>query len=799
MIEWPNIHNYSFIQPFGHSFVQSFPVPRRSFNHSVITFHHPNHNTMNHQEYIRIRGARENNLKNVSLDIPKRKITIFTGVSGSGKSSIVFDTIGAEAQRQLNETFSMFIRNRLPRISQPEADAIENLSTSIVIDQKRLGGNSRSTMGTITDISAVMRLLFSRLGQPHAGFSNAFSFNDPAGMCPECNGLGKKVEIDLEKFLDPTKSLNEGAILFPLYAVGTWYWKAYTFSGMLDNDKKLEDYSDEEMHTLLYGKGTYESNYNGMTFDTKYEGLVDKFNRLYIQKDSSEISEKTVKKVERFLKMGDCPACKGARLNKKALASRINGLNIAEMSAMEVSELVKIIREIKDPVSKPMIDTLTERLEHLVDIGLGYLSLDRETGTLSGGESQRIKMVKHLNSSLIDITYIFDEPSIGLHPRDVHRLNELLQKLRDKGNTILVVEHDPDVIRVADYIVDVGPKAGSGGGEIVYSGDYNGLLQAPTLTGRFINRDLKVKPTFRQPTGALKVRNAKRHNLKNVSVDIPTGVFTVVTGVAGSGKSSLINGVFLSQHPEAIVIDQSAVGTSIRSNPATYTGIMDDIRKLFGKTNKVSASLFSFNSDGACPECQGLGFIFTDLAFLEPVKTVCETCEGKRFKPEVLEYKVNGKSITDVLDMSVEEALAFFKTKEVIHKLTAMNQVGLNYLTLGQPLSTLSGGECQRIKLAGELHKNGTIYVMDEPTTGLHMSDTGHLLEIIDHLVDQGNSVIVIEHNTEVMKHADWIIDLGPEGGHKGGQILFEGTPADLLKSRDSLTAEYLRSGAKVG
>lgn len=747
------------------------------------------------QEYIRIRGARENNLKNVSLDIPKRQITIFTGVSGSGKSSIVFDTIGAEAQRQLNETFSMFIRNRLPRISQPEADAIENLSTSIVIDQKRLGGNSRSTMGTITDISAVLRLLFSRLGHPHAGFSNAFSFNDPAGMCPECNGLGKKVEVDLDKFLDLSKSLNEGAILFPVFAVGTWYWKAYTFSGMLDNDKKLEDYSGEEMHTLLYGKGTYESNYNGMTFDTKYEGLVDKFNRLYIQKDSSEISEKTVKKVEKFLRMGDCPACKGARLNEKALACRINGLNIAEMSAMEVSELVKMIREMHDPVSKPMIDTLTDRLQHLVDIGLGYLSLDRETGTLSGGESQRIKMVKHLNSSLIDITYIFDEPSIGLHPRDVHRLNELLQKLRDKGNTILVVEHDPDVIRVADYIVDVGPKAGSGGGEIVYSGDYQGLLRAQTLTGRFMNRDLKVKSTFRQATGALKVKNAKRHNLKNVSVDIPTGVFTVVTGVAGSGKSSLINGVFLSQHPEAIVIDQSAVGTSIRSNPATYTGIMDDIRKLFGKTNKVSASLFSFNSDGACPECQGLGFIFTDLAFLEPVKTVCETCEGKRFKQEVLEYKVNGKSITDVLDMPVEEALDFFKAKDIVHKLSAMNQVGLNYLTLGQPLSTLSGGECQRIKLAGELHKNGTIYVMDEPTTGLHMSDTGHLLEIIDHLVDQGNSVIVIEHNTEVMKHADWIIDLGPEGGHKGGQILFEGTPADLLNSNESLTAAYLRGG----
>jgi excinuclease UvrABC ATPase subunit len=750
---------------------------------------------MGQQEYIRIRGARENNLKNVSLDIPKRKITIFTGVSGSGKSSIVFDTIGAEAQRQLNETFSMFIRNRLPRISQPEADVIENLSTSIVIDQKRLGGNSRSTMGTITDISAVLRLLFSRIGKPFAGFSNAFSFNDPAGMCLECNGLGKKVEVDLDKFLDPTKSLNDGAILFPTFAVGSWYWKSYTFSGMLDNDKKLEDYSEEEMHTLLYGKGTYESNYNGMVFETKYEGLIDKFNRLYIQKDSSDISEKTIKKAERFLKYGACPACKGARLNQKALECRINGMNIAEMSAMEVSELVKIIEQIDDKVSAPMISTLTERLQHLVDIGLGYLSLDRETGTLSGGESQRIKMVKHLNSSLIDITYIFDEPSIGLHPRDVHRLNELLQKLRDKGNTILVVEHDPDVIRIADHIVDVGPKAGNRGGAIVYEGDYHGLAEADTLTGRFINRDVPVKTGFRQASGFMQIKNAKKHNLKNVSVAIPEGVFTVVTGVAGSGKSSLINGVFLSQHPEAIVIDQSAVGTSIRSNPATYTGIMDDIRKLFGKTNKVSPSLFSFNSNGACPECQGLGFIFTDLAFLEPVKTVCETCEGKRFKPEVLEYKVQDKSITDVLEMTVEQSLTFFKTKDVLHKLKAMNDVGLNYLTLGQPLSTLSGGECQRIKLAGELHKNGSIYVMDEPTTGLHMSDTGHLLEIIDHLVDQGNSVIVIEHNTEVMKHADWIIDLGPEGGHKGGQILFEGTPADLLHAEQSLTGRYLANG----
>jgi excinuclease UvrABC ATPase subunit len=748
------------------------------------------------QEYIRIKGARENNLKNVTLNVPKRKITIFTGVSGSGKSSIVFDTIGAEAQRQLNETFSMFIRNRLPRISQPDADAIENLSTSIVIDQKRLGGNSRSTMGTVTDISAVLRLLFSRLGKPFAGYSNAFSFNDPSGMCPECNGLGRKMEIDLDKFLDKSKSLNEGAILFPVFAVGTWYWKSYVFSGRLDNDKKLEDYSEEEWQQLLYGKGKFEVRLdNNIPVNAKFEGLVDKFNRLYIQKDSSEISEKTVKKAERFLRFGPCPLCKGARLSQKTLGSKIDGLNIAEMSALEVTELAKVIGKIHDSVSAPMIETLSSRLQHLIDIGLGYLSLDRETATLSGGESQRIKMVKHLNSSLIDITYIFDEPSIGLHPRDVHRLNELLQKLRDKGNTILVVEHDPDVIRIADYIVDVGPKAGSAGGKIVYEGDFNGLLKADTLTGKFINRDMPVKESVRKANGSMQIRHAKLHNLKNVSVDIPTGVFTVVTGVAGSGKSSLINKVFLSQHPEAIVIDQSAVGTSIRSNPATYTGIMDDIRKLFGKTNHVSPSLFSFNSDGACPECQGLGFILTDLAFLEPVRTVCETCEGKRFKPEVLDYKVNGKSITDVLEMTVAQSLDFFTKKDILHKLKAMNEVGLNYLTLGQPLSTLSGGECQRIKLAGELHKDGSIYVMDEPTTGLHMSDTGHLLEIIDHLVDQGNSVIVIEHNTEVIKNADWIIDLGPEGGAKGGQVLFEGTPSDLLKAKHSLTGQYLRDG----
>lgn len=745
------------------------------------------------QEYIRIKGARENNLRNISLEIPKRKITIFTGVSGSGKSSVVFDTIGAEAQRQLNETFSMFIRNRLPRISQPEADAIENLSTAIVIDQKRLGGNSRSTMGTITDIFAVLRLLFSRIGQPFVGYSNAFSFNDPTGMCPECKGVGYKVEIDLDKFLDRTKSLNDGAILFPTFAVGSWYWKSYVYSGMLDNDKKLEDYTPEEWNILLYGKGTFEVKLDNVPINTKFEGLVDKFNRLYIQKDSNEMAESTRQNAERYMKFGPCTLCKGARLSQAALSCRIDGMNIAEMAAMEVSDLVEVVKHIEDAAAGPMIASLVMRLQHLVDIGLGYLSLDRETTTLSGGESQRIKMVKHLNSSLADILYIFDEPSIGLHPRDVHRLNELLQKLRDKGNTILVVEHDPDVIKIADHIVDMGPKAGGNGGEVVYQGDFRGLTRADTLTGRFIKRQVQVKESFREPAGFMQVKNAKLHNLKNITVAIPEGVLTVVTGVAGSGKSSLINEVFLSQHPDAIVIDQSAVGTSIRSNPATYTGILDDIRQLFGKANKVSPSLFSFNSKGACPGCQGLGFNFIDLAFLEPVRTICEECNGRRFKEEVLQYTLHGKTITEVLEMTVQQAQGFFSKKEIVNRLTAMNDVGLDYLTLGQPLSTLSGGECQRIKLAGELHKKGSIYVMDEPTTGLHMSDTGHLLEIIDRLVDAGNSVIVIEHNTDVICNADWIIDLGPEGGSRGGAVLYEGTPAGLLQAPHSLTGKHLR------
>lgn len=749
------------------------------------------------QEFIEIKGARENNLKNVSLRIPKRKITVFTGVSGSGKSSIVFETIGAEAQRQLNETFSTFIRNRLPKYSQPDADSIENLSTAIVIDQKRLGGNSRSTVGTITDIYAVLRLLFSRIGKPFVGYSNAFSFNDPSGMCPECNGLGETVKLNLGKFLDKTKSLNEGAILFPVFAVGSWYLNTYIYSGLFDNDKKLQDYSDAEWQTLLHGKSKkVPMMHDNMPINGKFEGLVDKFNRLYIQRDTSILSNSLRTTLERFISFAPCPLCKGSRLSQAALSCKINGYNIAGLSSLQVDELIRIIAEISDPVAAPMTSALVMRLQHLVDIGLEYLSLDRETASLSGGESQRIKMVRHLGSSLTDMIYIFDEPSIGLHPRDVHRLNELLIQLRDKGNTILVVEHDPEVIRIADHVVDVGPHAGLHGGEIVYEGTVAGLAHANTLTGKFMNQQVPLKSEFRVPTGQLTISNATLHNLKQVTVSIPTGVFTAVTGVAGSGKSSLINGVFVKEYPEAIIIDQSAVSTSIRSNPATYTGIMDEIRKLFAQENKVSASLFSFNSKGACPNCQGSGFIYTDLAFLEPVKTVCEICNGKRFKEEVLQYKLKEKSISDVLEMTAEEAVDFFHKKDLKRKLQAIHDVGLDYLTLGQPLSTLSGGECQRIKLASNLYKNGSIYVLDEPTTGLHMSDTGHLLQIMNKLVDGGNTVIVIEHNLDVIRNADWIIDMGPEGGKKGGEVIFTGTPADLIKTSGSLTGQYLSQQA---
>ncbi|QGG56359.1 excinuclease ABC subunit UvrA [Paenibacillus sp. FSL W8-1187] len=746
------------------------------------------------QEHILISGARENNLKNVTLSIPKRKITIFTGVSGSGKSSIVFDTIASESQRLLNENFSMFVRNFLPKYPQPDADDIQNLSMAVIVDQKRLGGGSHSTLGTITDISPIVRLLFSRIGQPHVGPVNRFSFNDPQGMCPECSGLGRKLGVDMDKAVDMSKSLKEGAIQLPDYAVDSWEWSMLLQYGSFDPDKKLDDYEPEELDQLLYGKAKkVEVQFGGKTMNLTVEGFIEKFTNKYIKRDIKTMSERTQRAVTPYIAEGPCSGCRGARLNAAALACRINGLNIAEMSAMEASRLIRVVREIDDPAAAPVVRALAERLQHLTDIGLGYLTLDRETDTLSGGESQRVKMVKHLSGSLVDVTYIFDEPSVGLHPRDVHRLNELLRKLRDKGNTVLVVEHDPDVIRIADHIVDVGPHAGSRGGSIVYEGSYDGLLESGTLTGRFMKRPLRLKQDVRKPSGALPVRQASLHNLKNVSVDIPAGVLTVVTGVAGSGKSTLIHDVFLRQHEDAIVIDQSAVGVSTRSNPATYTGIMDDVRKAFASANKVSPGLFSFNSKGACENCQGLGVVYADLAYLDSVKLPCEACGGKRFKEEVLGYKLDGKSIADVLEMTVEQALAFFQLKEVVRKLRAMSDVGLGYITLGQPLSTLSGGECQRIKLASELHKKGSIYVMDEPTTGLHMSDIGHLLDIMNRLVDAGNTVIVIEHNLDVISQADWIVDMGPDGGSMGGEVVFEGPPAAMVREERSITGKYLQ------
>ncbi|UQA56928.1 ATP-binding cassette domain-containing protein [Polyangium aurulentum] len=751
--------------------------------------------------HIEIRGARENNLRDVSLRIPKHQITIFTGVSGSGKSSIVFDTIASEAQRQLFENFSMFVRNFLPRYPQPAADSIEGLSMAVIVDQKRLGGGSHSTVGTVTDINPLLRLLFSRIGKPHVGYSNVFSFNDPQGMCPECNGIGKKLGVKAEGFLDLSKSLSEGAVQVPVFAA--WENNVYATCGLFDPKKKLSKFTKEEMDLLLHGtERKIKGNFNGAPMNLTWMGIITKFTKAYIKRDIKTLSERTQKAVEPYLTMGPCTLCKGKRLSQAALGCRIEGYNIADLTELEIEALVPVVRGLKSKEAAPIIASLAERLQSVVDIGLGYLSLERPTDTLSGGESQRVKMVKALGSSLVDVMYIFDEPSVGLHPRDVHRLGELLRKLRDKGNTILVVEHDPDVIAIADHIVDVGPHAGTKGGRVVFEGTYEQLLSAQTLTGEHLGKALPLKTAVRKPTGKLAITHAKANNLQDVSVDVPTGVLTVVTGVAGSGKSSLIFEAFVPAHPSAVVIDQSAIGTSSRSTPATYTGVMDDLRKELADANDVDAGLFSFNSKGACEACNGHGVIYTDLAFLDGVKTPCETCEGRRFKDEVLAYTLDGKSISDLLAMTVVEALAFLeggkgkaaaKRGPMLRKLRALRDVGLEYLTLGQPLSTLSGGECQRIKLASELHKHGSIYVMDEPTTGLHMSDIAKLLGIIDRLVDEGNTVVVIEHNLDIIRNADWIIDLGPDGGTKGGQVIFEGTPAQLAKAKGTITGKYLR------
>jgi excinuclease UvrABC ATPase subunit len=644
----------------------------------------------------------------------------------------------------------------------------------------------------------VLRRLYSHIGKPYVGHSNVFSFNDPKGMCPNCNGLGRKMGVDLDLFLDKSKTLNEGAILFNEYAVDSWGWNFLGQSKLFDMDKKLSRFSEKEMELLLYSKPyKIKTQVGGKAFNLTCEGIINRFTAKYITRDVKTLSERTQKAVAPYITMAPCAVCEGARLSQEVLKCKIDGYNVAELASMEVDQLIGVIKTIKEPKATAILKTLIQRLQYLLDIGLEYLALNRETDTLSGGESQRVKIVKHLSSSLVDAMYVFDEPSVGLHPRDVHRLNELLQQLRDRGNTVLVVEHDPDVIKVADHIVDLGPHAGSQGGQIMYEGPFKNLLNADTLTGKYMKQPVSMKSDFRPPRGMLPVRNAKANNLQNVSVDIPKGALTVITGVAGSGKSSLIHQTFLRQHPNSIVIDQSPVGVSSRSNPGTYTGIMDEVRKAFAAANRVSPSLFSFNSEGACENCQGLGVIYPEIPAMGEVKSPCEICEGKRFKDEVLEYKLNGKSINDVLAMTVRQALEYFKPEyfkmdKIANKLQAMSDVGLAYMTLGQPLSTLSGGECQRIKLASELHKQGSIYVLDEPTTGLHMSDISHLLEIMNRLVDAGNTVIVIEHNASVIKNADWIVDMGPEGGTKGGKVMFEGTPK--LTAKNSLTSKYIRN-----
>ena len=743
------------------------------------------------QDAIIIRGLRQNNLKNVSLDIPKGKIVVFTGVSGSGKSSIVFDTIAAESQRQMNETYTAFMRGRLPKYEKPKVERIDNLSASVIVDQSRLGGNARSTVGTISDMYAALRLLYSRIGQPYAGTASYFSFNDPNGMCKTCSGIGKILDLDIERAIDPDKSWNESMLMLPAFGVGNYYWKQYTGTGLFDLDKKYRDYTPEERNLLLFGSRVP----GGPRENKRMEGIKTQFQRLCLMKGPEEQNDHTLKKLNQFMEEKTCPACRGRRLNDKTLACKVAGYSIDEMCSMEFTKLVQVLNTIRDPRAQSIVDSLTASLTRMIDIGLPYLSMNRESSTLSGGEAQRLKLVRYMGSSLTGMTYIFDEPSTGMHPRDVYRMTRLLQSLRDKGNTVLVVEHDKDVISIADEVIDVGPLAGKNGGNILFQGSYEALLLSGTRTGNALKENTPLKTNVRRPKGFLPVRNASIHNLRNVSVDIPLNVLTVVTGVAGSGKSSLIRDVFARQYADRVVlVDQSPVTATGRSTPATYLGFFDEIRKVMAAETGVNASLFSFNSKGACPCCGGRGVIVTELVFMDPVTTVCEACEGKRYSEEALSYRYHGKNIVDILNMPAEDAYEFFRDNKKIRKvLHAMLEVGLPYLSLGQPLSTLSGGERQRVKLAKDLDKKGNIYILDEPTTGLHASDVGKIMELLDALVARGNTVIVIEHNLDVMKQADYLIDVGPDGGSAGGEVVFTGTPEEMVKTAETITAEYLR------
>ncbi len=776
-------------------------------------------NPADSHDLIRVSGARVNNLKDVSLEIPKRRLTAFTGVSGSGKSSLVFETIAAESQRMINETYSAFVQGFMPSLARPDVDHLEGLTTAIIVDQERMGANPRSTVGTATDANAMLRILFSRLGKPHIGPPTAFAFNVPTrtasgvmktdkgqgsttivrdavyqgGMCPKCEGMGSLNDFDLTAIYDEAKSLSEGALLVPGYSMDGWYGRVFAGAG-LDMDKPIGKYSARDLKKLLYGEPE-KIKVEGVNLT--YEGVLTKIQKSMLTKDVEAMQPHVRRFVERAVTFTTCPECDGTRLSKEARSSKVRGKNIAEVCAMQISDLAEWLRGVEEPGVAPLLAGLQHLLDSFAEIGLGYLSLDRPAGTLSGGEAQRTKMIRHLGSSLTDVTYVFDEPTIGLHPHDIERMNQLLLQLRDKGNTVLVVEHKPETIAIADHVVDLGPGAGSGGGEVVFEGTFEELRGSTTTTGRHLDDRARLKDAPRASTGALEVRKASTHNLQSVDVDIPLGVLCVLTGVAGSGKSSLVQGS-VAGRDGVVVVDQGAIKGSRRSNPATYTGLLEPIRKAFAKANGVKPALFSANSEGACPACNGAGVIFTELGVMATVESTCEECEGRRFQAAVLEYTLGGRNISEVLAMPVEEARGFFAddgeaaTPAAYKVLERLADVGLSYVSLGQPLTTLSGGERQRLKLAAQMAEKGQVYVLDEPTTGLHLADVGQLLGLLDRLVDSGKSVIVIEHHQAVMAHADWIIDLGPGAGHDGGRVVFEGTPADLVADGSTLTGQHL-------